>query len=125
MQIYKREEGMWARVPVAIIGGVVTVYATDAAMGLAEGNARFIWGGLVFAALGLATLFIAFFHRKTGDVLIDTESEMRKVVWPTREEVQGSTIVVIGTTVLLGLTILVMDIVLTYLFQLIRLYPRA
>ncbi len=120
--MYRQEEGMWARVPTAITGGVVTVIATSAALHWGSGIAPFIWAGLVFLAFSVVTLYFSFFHRKTGDVLIDTESEMRKVVWPNRDEVTGSTIVVIATTMLLGLTIYLMDRTLTGLLVLARLY---
>jgi len=108
---------MWARVPVAITGGVITILATRAALKLGT-----IWGGVVFLVLAVATLYLSFFHRKAGDVLIDTESEMRKVVWPSRDEVTGSTIVVIASSLLLGLAIFVMDVILTYGLKLVRLY---
>lgn len=122
MGVYKKDEGMWARAPVAIIGGIITVAVTRWAMTLAKPPASYIWGGAVFLALAVATLFLAFFHRKAGDVLIDTESEMRKVVWPNREEVVGSTTVVIATTVLLGLMIYSLDIGLAQFLDLVGLY---
>ncbi len=113
---------MWARVPAAIVGGIVTYFATDWAMGALEGNAGYVLAGVVFAVLATATLYIAFFHKKTGDMLIDTENEMRKVVWPDREEVAGSTIVVIGSVVLMGAAIFIMDIVLTQVLSIIGVY---
>ena len=122
MRIYKREEGMWARVPLTLVGGAITVAATRAAMGWADPPTSYIWGGLMFLAFAVATLFAVFFHRKTGDVLIDTESEMRKVVWPTREEVTGSTIVVITTVVLLSLGIYALDCLLGGALILVGLY---
>lgn len=122
MRIYKREEGMWARMPLAIVGGIVTVYAARTAMDWSSDAGRYIWGGIVFALFGGLTLYFAFFHQKTGELLIDTESEMRKVVWPTREEVRGSTIVVIATTFLMAICLYVMDLGLATFLQLIRLY---
>jgi len=121
-QLYKKQEGMWARMPVAIVGGIITFYATDAATKWDFWPSRHIWAGVVFAALTFATVFIAFFHRKMGDILIETESEMRKVVWPTREEVQGSTIVVIATVLILGLSIFVVDVGLASFLKVIGLY---
>jgi len=109
VQVYKKEEGMWARFPLAIVGGIITVAMTRAAQGWMKGVAGFVAAGVVFAICSGITLYVTFFHKKMGDVLIDTESEMRKVVWPTREEVQGSTIVVIATVVILGLAIFGMD----------------
>ena len=122
MQVYKRDEGMWARMPLAIVGGIVTVIATNAAMKWGAGIAPFIWAGFIFAALGIVTLYLAFFHKKIGGVLIDTENEMRKVVWPSREEVTGSTIVVIFATILLGAAIFAVDIILAHALSLVGLY---
>ncbi len=122
MQMHKRDEGMWARMPLAILGGIVTVQAARAAQGWASGPASYLVAGVVFALCALITLYLAFFHRKVGDVLIDTESEMRKVVWPTRDEVSGSTIVVIGTVFLLGMTMFAFDSFFALAFQWIGLY---
>ncbi|MFW6159049.1 MAG: preprotein translocase subunit SecE [Planctomycetota bacterium] len=122
MKTYKKDEGMWARVPAAVVGGVVTYFATEWALSWSGGSLRFVLAGIVFAVLAVVTLYFVFFHQKTGDVLIDTENEMRKVVWPTREEVAGSTLVVIATVFILGVTIYVMDIVLTRGLDLIGVY---
>ena len=124
--MHKRDEGLWARVPAAIVGGIVTVYMTKAAIDSSRNPAvSYIMAGIAFAVLGIFTLYLCFFNRKVGDILVDTENEMRKVVWPNRDEVSGSTIVVIGTTVLLSLAIFVVDIALTWGLQLINLYPKA
>ncbi len=120
--MYKKEEGMWARMPAAIVGGVITVYATDAAMKWGSGIYPYIWAGLIFATFACATLFLAFFHAKIGETLIDTESEMRKVVWPSRPEVTGATTVVIATVFILGVAIYVVDITLASLLKLVHLY---
>lgn len=120
--MYRHEEGMWARVPSAIVGGIITVAATRAAMRFGAGLTPYVWAGIVFAALSVTTLYFAFVHRKTVDVLVDTENEMRKVVWPTKDEVSGSTVVVISTVLLLGAAVFLMDVVLAHLLSLIRLY---
>ena len=122
MGVYKKDEGMWARVPIALIGGAITVAATRAAMDWGTGSASYIWAGVAFLVLATVTLFFAFFHQKTGEVLIDTESEMRKVVWPNRDEVTGSTIVVIVTTVLLGVGIYALDRCIGGVLILVNLY---
>ena len=122
MGVYKKDEGMWARMPVALIGGAITVMATRKAMTWGAGSASYLWAGGMFLVLAVGTLFVAFFHQKTGDVLIDTESEMRKVVWPNRDEVAGSTIVVIVTTVLLGMSIYAADWLFAQCFRWAGLY---
>jgi len=106
-QVYKKQEGMWARMPLAIVGGIITFYATDAATKWDFWPSRHIWAGVVFAALAVATVFIAFFHRKMGDILIETESEMRKVI---------------ATVVILGLSIFVVDVGLAGFLRVIGLY---
>jgi len=46
------------------------------------------------------------------DFLIETETELRKVSWPTREELMGSSAVVIFLTLVLGVFLLVADSVI-------------
>ncbi len=43
----------------------------------------------------------------------DVQSEMTKVTWPTREELRGSTIVVIVTVIILSIFIGVVDRILS------------
>jgi len=72
---------------------------------------------------GLAVVFVAvagylcFLHQALGDFLIDTESEMRKVSWPTLQKVVTSSIVVIITIFMLGLFIYLIDIGLYHGFD--------
>ena len=49
--------------------------------------------------------------------MIATDSEMRKVNWPSRREVIGSTWIVICGTMLMALLLFVVDIVFASLFQ--------
>jgi preprotein translocase subunit SecE len=43
----------------------------------------------------------------------DVLKEMRKVTWPTRDELKDSTMVVLATSVLLAIFVLVVDFVMT------------
>lgn len=47
--------------------------------------------------------------KASTDFLIETETELRKVSWPSREELTGSTFVVIFVTVVLGVYIVIID----------------
>ena len=55
----------------------------------------------------------------------DTMTELRRVVWPTREKVQAGTIVTIGLLVFFGAYIFGLDSIINALFQALNLYPQA
>lgn len=60
--------------------------------------------------------FLTFRHERISEFLIDTESEMRKVSWPTTKDVVKSSFAVIVMVILLGLFLYVSDIVLSTFF---------
>ena len=47
----------------------------------------------------------------------ETKQELKKVVWPTRNELTGSTIVVIVTTLILAAFIGVVDLILSQIIH--------
>ncbi len=47
----------------------------------------------------------------------ETKQELKKVVWPTRRELTGSTVVVIVTTLMLAAFIGVVDFILSQIIQ--------
>ena len=63
------------------------------------------WGiGGLFVALCAPLIYMLVARNVTAvDFLVATESEMKKVSWPTRREVTGSTIIVIFTSVTIAL----------------------
>lgn len=54
------------------------------------------------------------------EFMIATEAEMRKVNWPSRREVMGSTWVVICGTLMMAVGLLVVDVIFSELFRAIR-----
>jgi len=54
---------------------------------------------------------------KVADLLIDTEAELRKVTWPSSQEVMNSSIVVVVTVVLIGLFLAGADYVLARIMK--------
>ena len=119
-QQYKRDQGKTTRVGTFVgVGAVIawgakflydrlSVYQGD------EGWRLLITTGIpiVFAVgLGAVAWWIVFGHRMTGDFMIATEGEMKKVSWSSRTEVIGSTKVVILFTVLLAVLLFVIDLV--------------
>ena len=67
-------------------------------------------GALLVLTLGI---YVLSNHPKVADFLLDTEAEMKKISWPSRNEIIGSSIVVLVVVVLLGLYILLVDAGLT------------
>jgi len=49
----------------------------------------------------------------------DVVKEMKKVTWPTREELKDSTIVVLAATVLLSLFVLLVDTAMSKIIDLV------
>lgn len=56
---------------------------------------------------------------KVGGFFSDVRQELGKVVWPTREELLGSTSVVIVTTFLLAAFIGIVDFILSTILRLV------
>jgi len=56
-----------------------------------------------------------------AEFMIMTESEMRKVTWPSRKEVISSTRIVILITLILGVLLALVDVGFVQLFHLIGL----
>jgi preprotein translocase SecE subunit len=116
--IYKKGQGTAARGLTAAVAILVGGWA---------GHSMYVHGatgtlGLVFTALvaflfGVLPLGLILFHRRTVDVLIETQQEMKKVSWSTRREVVGATVVVVAVVALLSMFILVTDfVILNFLF---------
>ncbi|MCC7291534.1 MAG: preprotein translocase subunit SecE [Phycisphaerales bacterium] len=66
---------------------------------------------LVAAAVAIVAFHMAYRKRDSGDFLIATEGEMRKVNWSSRREVIGSTKVVIAFALIFALMMGVVDLV--------------
>lgn len=56
---------------------------------------------------------------RAGDFIRDVRSELRKVVWPTRDEAIRLTAVVIGVSAAVGFFLGAVDAIFTQLFQLV------
>ncbi len=78
---------------------------------------RLLFTLVLGTVLLLALAYVCFRKERTSDFLIDTESEMRKVAWPTFREVIDSSLVVIIVIVALGIYLFVVDIGLSKLFN--------
>ncbi len=120
LSIYKPGQGKWVRwgtvaglAIVAITGAywlAVTELAIDGALVQVIAAVVWIllWGGVTFWAVNTP---------KLAEFMILTESEMRKVWWPSRRDVINSTKVIIVLTLLLGLILWLVDLGFLQLFQ--------
>ncbi len=116
--IYKKGQGYWTRVMSAVAMGMLVLMG---AVWLADNlkNTRLFGQEPIFTqAICFAVVFgtfswLGFYligrRQKVVDFLIATEGEMKKVNWSSRREIRGSTIVVIGLTIIIALMITVMD----------------
>jgi preprotein translocase subunit SecE len=93
-----------------LIAGVFAYYW----FGEWSGVARF---GVLFAGLALCVVVGAFTRagRSMREYLVESQFEMRKVVWPTRDETIRTTIVVIFVVILLSLILGAIDLILKWI----------
>ncbi len=69
---------------------------------------------------GLMILLYALLNKpKIGDFLIETELEMKRVSWPVRSELIGSSTIVIITVVILAVIVMVFDLAVQAFMRLI------
>ena len=135
LEIYKKGQGKAARVTAYVLLGILVLfgayrlYATFNVPGegvLVDANIPVIGqitvmkivSFLVFAG-GMLALHLALNAPKMATLLIDTEQEMRKVSWPSRNEVKSATIVVVIVTFVMAMSLYGFDQGLQRLFSFI------
>ena len=124
LSIYKPGQGYWTRVLSAVGAGVVVcvllAWILGELAGIDEEKTRRIVQSIV--AVGMLGGFggIGYWvmnKPRIVDFLIATDSEMRKVNWPGRREIIGSTQVVICGTLLMAALLWGVDLCFAWLFQ--------
>jgi len=93
-----------------LAGGVVGYYYYSEWSGLA----RF---SLLLAGIVAAVVVGAFTAagRATRDYLVESQFELRKVVWPTRDETLRTTLVIMVVVVILSLLLGLIDVILKWI----------
>ena len=71
----------------------------------------------LLVVLGGLVMFWLVNRQKSGDFLIATEGEMKKVSWSSQKEITGSTKVVLVTTFIMATILFAVDILFTILFK--------
>lgn len=125
LSVYKKGQGTAARGVTAVVLALMGGWAAHQAW-----YATSDWGlpyqvfatALVAFLFGGVPLYLVLFHHQVGDLLIETQQEMRKVAWSSRSEVMTSTVVVVVTVVLLALFIYVVDHILLWLATIFGVY---
>jgi len=125
IQIYKAAQGRYVRIGSALAAGCVDLTIAYYVWFLLQQHLpdvayktylEYVIPGVLFVAIGVA---VSLYLNKpvVVDFLVATESEMKKVSWPGRAELWGSTLVVIVTVVLLAAVISLCDLLFTHLFH--------
>ncbi|MEX0777469.1 MAG: preprotein translocase subunit SecE [Phycisphaeraceae bacterium] len=125
--LYKPGQGKWTRICTAVGAGLLTLAMIYWIVGELQGI-HSEHRGTIQAIVGLGILLIVagvlwwlLNKPRIVEFMIATEAEMRKVNWPTRREVIGSTWVVICGTFLMASLIFVLDIFFAELFINLRI----
>lgn len=124
LSVHKKGQGTAARGVagvVAVLMGCWAAHSMYVYMLRVGPTAQIIGAAVIGLAFGGVPVYLVLFHRQVVDLLIETQQEMRKVAWSTRQEVIGSTIVVLFTVAVLALFILGMDLFVNVVFKLIGL----
>ena len=78
----------------------------------------------VFALVGAFLTFLAVNRPRPAEFMIMTESEMRKVTWPSRQTVVNSTKVVIFLTLLMAIILWAVDVGFLKLFMWMKILSK-
>jgi preprotein translocase subunit SecE len=120
--IYKPGQGKWVRwgtvAAMALLVLTGTYWLVGVELATREPMPRTI-AGAVWTLVGAAVTFWLVNSPKMAEFLIMTESEMRKVSWPTRKDVIQATKVVIFSTIVLGIILYLVDVFFLWFFQII------
>ncbi len=143
---YKPNQGLYAR---SVAGGAMLLLNLFGSVRLVETlglDEKFaflglplpvnaVWGAVLFLTFS-AVIAVFTFGLETGlagldsrthgfiDLLVDTQGELQKVSWPTREELGRSTTVVLVCIVALGCFLYVVDLVVFFLMSRLGVLPK-
>jgi preprotein translocase SecE subunit len=127
--IFKRGQGNWSRGVAALalsamgIWGAISTHEWCARWFVESSYAQW-W---VPAVILVGFLWFAYFltnRPKTAEFLIETQTEMKKVTWPTSREVISATVVVIVVVLLLGAFLFLQDrYVISPVFRALEVLP--
>lgn len=127
-EIYKPGQGYYTRMATAIGAGMLILgafnFIYNRLKGVLPDASWTLWvilpvPAVIVAGLGLVAFYFIGVNRTSCDFLIATEGEMKKVSWSSRNELIGSTKVVIAVTFFLGALLFAVDYGFIWFFRLI------
>jgi preprotein translocase subunit SecE len=87
-----------------LIGGIVAFYYYGDQSLLLR-----VLGLLAVAGIAVATVLRTVLGTRVWEFIIDSRVEVRKVIWPTRQETIQTTLVVFGMVVVMGIVLWLFD----------------
>jgi preprotein translocase subunit SecE len=122
--MYKPGQGKWTRLLTAAGMGLIIITAAfwlrQEMDGIPHDQHRTTWQTVMFAVMVLGGGWMTYWtlnKPRIADFMIATETEMKKVNWPSRRDVIGSTWVVILGTLLMAVFLFAVDMAFTKLFR--------
>ena len=121
LALYKTGQGFWTRT----LTGVGAAILVLAGVGWGVGKMSVIRENTIYWQAGMAVAVIAVFGAlvwwllntpRIADFMIATEAEMKKVNWPSRREIIGSTWVVICGTAFIAALLFAIDLLFSWIF---------
>ena len=127
VRTYKKEQAVHSRLVLAVLASGLVVFLA--------GEIHPLWSGIVVLETGWLSLslgdvisgavvvvggvgiYVTVNRPRVVEFLVGVETELKKVDWPSRQELTGSTLVVILTMVMLALYLLVIDLGLGWVMK--------
>jgi preprotein translocase SecE subunit len=139
--MYKQGQGYWTRMMTFIGGSVIFAWGgawlaaqvskidfaknPDGSYVTMDPRYWQLGAGVTTLLIGVVLCYwLAYVRHASGEFLIATEGEMKKVNWSSRKEIMGSTWVVVGISVLLSLCLFLVDLGFSNFFQFIDILER-
>ncbi|MBH06715.1 MAG: preprotein translocase subunit SecE [Phycisphaeraceae bacterium] len=127
MALYKPGQGYWTRMLTAIGASTLVLAGMGWIYGELGGIADHMTRNVTRASIVVGTIVVfgglgwyLLNKPRIVDFMIATEAEMRKVNWPSRNQIIGSTCVVICGTAMMAILLWVVDIFFLWLFRTIN-----
>ena len=123
LEMHKPGQGTKARVTSALVGAAFVLFGFYESGGddafTAANRVSTIISGVVFLTVCVVVVYLAFYHKRSVDFLIEVQAELRKVAWPSKGEVRGATTVVVSTVVVLSAFLFMVDTIFLQINKLI------